>query len=179
MLIAQQKLKDNIAEYILYMWQVEDMIRACNMDIEVIQERIVNPMVDDEDIRKQIRSWYVDLISKLKMQGKEKAGHLRELDEQFIEINYLHGSLIGLLGDERYKGIYQTAMPLIEDFKKMSNSDNITDIEVCFNGLYAKLMLRLQNKTISPETEEAFNAFAQVLGYLSLKYKDMKEGKLN
>jgi len=113
------------------------------------------------------------------MQGKEKAGHLRELDEQFIEINYLHGSLIGLLGDERYKGIYQTAMPLIEDFKKMSNSDNITDIEVCFNGLYAKLMLRLQNKTISPETEEAFNAFAQVLGYLSLKYKDMKEGKLN
>jgi len=60
MLIAQQKLKDNIAEYILYMWQVEDMIRACNMDIEVIQERIVNPMVDDEDIRKQIRSWYVD-----------------------------------------------------------------------------------------------------------------------
>lgn len=178
MLIAQQKEKENIAEYILYMWQVEDMIRACNLDIEVVQERIVNPMVDDEVIRKQIRSWYADLISKLKLQGKEKGGHLRQLDEIFIEINYLHGTLIGLLGDEKYKEIYQSAMPMIEDFKTISNTDSITDIEVCFNGMYAKLMLRLQNKPISPETEEAFNAFAKVLAYLSVKYKDMKAGKL-
>ena len=178
MLIAQQKLKENIAEYILYMWQVEDMIRACNLDIELIQERIVNSMVDDEDIRKEIRVWYADLISKMKLEGKEKNGHLRDLDDLFIEINYLHGTLIGLLGDEKYKGIFQAAMPLIEDFKKRANTDNITEIEVCFNGLYAKLMLRLQNKPITPETEEAFNAFAQVLGYLSIKYRLMKEGKL-
>lgn len=178
MLIAQQKLKENIAEYILYMWQVEDMIRACNLDIEVIQERIVNPMVDDETIRKDIRVWYADLISKMKLQGKEKTGHLRDLDDVFIEINYLHGTLIGLLGDEKYKGIYQTAMPLMEDFKKRANTNNITEIEICFNGLYAKLMLRLQNKPITAETEEAFSAFAKVLGYLSVKYKLMKEGKL-
>ena len=81
MLIAQQKLKENIAEYILYMWQVEDMIRACNLDIEVIQERIVNSMVDDEAIRKEIRVWYADLISKMKLEGKEKKGHLRDLDD--------------------------------------------------------------------------------------------------
>ena len=178
MLIAQQKLKENIAEYILYMWQVEDMIRACNLDIDVIQERIVNSMVDEEAIRKEIRVWYADLISKMKLEGKEKNGHLRDLDDLFIEINYLHGTLIGLLGDEKYKGIFQAAMPLIEDFKKRANTDNITEVEVCFNGLYAKLMLRLQNKPITPETEEAFNAFAQVLGYLSIKYKLMKEGKL-
>jgi len=67
MLIAQQKQKENIAEYILYMWQVEDMIRACNFDIEIIQERIVIPMVDDEKLRKEIRNWYADLISKLKL----------------------------------------------------------------------------------------------------------------
>ena len=101
MLIAQQKLKENIAEYILYMWQVEDMIRACNLDIDVIQERIVNSMVDDEAIRKEIRVWYADLISKMKLEGKEKKGHLRDLDDIFIEINYLHGTLIGLLGDEK------------------------------------------------------------------------------
>ena len=178
MLIAQQKLKENIAEYILYMWQVEDMIRACSLDIEVIQERIVNPMVDDAAIRKDIRVWYADLISKMKLQGKEKIGHLRDLDDLFIEINYLHGTLIGLLGDEKYKSIYQTAMPLMEDFKKRANTNNITEIEICFNGLYAKLMLRLQKKPITPETEEAFNSFAQVLGYLSVKYKLMKEGKL-
>ena len=104
MLIAQQKFKENIAEYILYMWQVEDMIRACNLDIDVIQERIVNSMVDEEAIRKEIRVWYADLISKMKLEGKEKNGHLRDLDDLFIEINYLHGTLIGLLGDEKSMG---------------------------------------------------------------------------
>jgi len=46
------------------------------------------------------------------------------------------------------------------------------------NGLYAKLMLRLQGKEISKETEDGFDAFAKVLGYLSAKYNDMKAGKL-
>lgn len=178
MLIALQKKQENIAEYILYMWQVEDMIRACGFDIDLIQERIINGMSEDETTRKEIRRWYADLISKLKLQGKEQSGHLRDFDEQLIELNYLHGSLLNLLGDEKYKEIYQAATPLINDFKSKANTSDITDIEVCLNALYAKLMLRLQNKEISKETEEAFQAFAKVLAYLSVKYNDMKAGKL-
>ena len=34
MIIAQQKRKENIAEYLLYMWQVEDMIRKKLKEIE-------------------------------------------------------------------------------------------------------------------------------------------------
>lgn len=179
MLIAQQKKKENIAEYILYMWQVEDLIRACNLDIEIIQERIINPMDLDEDLKKEVRLWYKDLASKLKFQGKEKSGHLRDFDEELIELNYLHGTLINLLGDENYKAIYTSASPIINDFKVMAGTNEITDIEVCFNGLYAKLLLRLQGKEISTETEEAFQHFTKVLAYLSAKYNDMKEGKLS
>lgn len=29
MITASQKRKENIAEYLLYMWQIEDLIRAC------------------------------------------------------------------------------------------------------------------------------------------------------
>lgn len=178
MLIAQQKKEENIAEYILYMWQVEDLIRACNLDIDLIQSRIIDPMNLDEDTEKQVRLWYKDLAGKLKFQGKEKSGHLRDYDDELIELNYLHGSLINLLGDEKYKAIYTAASPVINDFKTMAGTNEITDIEVCFNGLYAKLMLRLKGKEISPETEEAFQHFTKVLGYLSAKYNDMKAGKL-
>ena len=178
MLIALQKKQENIAEYILYMWQIEDIIRACNFDTEIIKERIISPMNLNPDLEKQYTHWYGDLISKLKIQGKEKTGHLRDYDEELIELNYLHGALINMFSDEKYKNIYQEALPLINDFKTMSGNQEITDIEVCFNGLYAKLLLRLQNKEISPETEEAFQHFTKVLGYLSAKYKDMKEGKL-
>ncbi len=42
MLIAKRLKKENISEYLLYMWQVEDMIRANGLDIEKINSRIVS-----------------------------------------------------------------------------------------------------------------------------------------
>lgn len=38
MIIASRKRKENIAEYILYMWQIEDIIRANSCDIEQIKK---------------------------------------------------------------------------------------------------------------------------------------------
>ena len=46
MIIAEQKRKENIAEYLLYMYQVEDMIRANGLDIESI-EKTVESMVPE------------------------------------------------------------------------------------------------------------------------------------
>ena len=34
MIVAKQKRKEKIAEYLLYMWQVEDLIRANQFDID-------------------------------------------------------------------------------------------------------------------------------------------------
>lgn len=42
MIIASQKRKENIAEYLLYMWQIEDIIRAYKLDIDTIDEQIVS-----------------------------------------------------------------------------------------------------------------------------------------
>lgn len=39
MIIASQKRKENIAEYLLYMWQIEDIIRAYKLDIDTIDEQ--------------------------------------------------------------------------------------------------------------------------------------------
>ena len=36
MIIAKQKRRENIAEYVLYMWQLEDLIRAYNFDIDAM-----------------------------------------------------------------------------------------------------------------------------------------------
>ena len=37
MYISQQLKKQNIAEYLLYMWQIEDLIRANRFDMESIR----------------------------------------------------------------------------------------------------------------------------------------------
>ncbi len=62
MLIAQQKLKENIAEYILYMYQIEDVIRAYSFDVEEIIENYVKPQLPDASFLPSYRKWYTDLI---------------------------------------------------------------------------------------------------------------------
>ena len=42
MIIARRKRKENIAEYLLYMWQVEDLIRANNFDMDSIRRTVVD-----------------------------------------------------------------------------------------------------------------------------------------
>ena len=60
MLIAQQKRKENIAEYLLYMWQVEDIIRAFNFDMDVLKANVINRYEVDEEMRLAIDTRYSD-----------------------------------------------------------------------------------------------------------------------
>ena len=178
MYIAAQKLEQNIAEYILYIWQLEDFLRGCNLDINCVQEKLIDTAnLSDED-KKEVRNWYADFISKIKLEGKEKVGHINEINEIIVELNYLHSTLMNLLGDERYKGIVKNAIPYLNEFKSKAQIADKSDIEIALQALYSKLLLKLNQKKISESSEEAFSAFAKMLGYLSVKYKLMKAGEL-
>ena len=48
MKIAQQLKAKNIAEYLIYMWQVEDLIRANECDIDKIRENIISRYPEEE-----------------------------------------------------------------------------------------------------------------------------------
>ena len=47
MLVAQKKQQENIAEYVLYLFQIEDIVRSLNFDIEQIMEAVVKPNLPD------------------------------------------------------------------------------------------------------------------------------------
>jgi Domain of unknown function (DUF4924) len=177
MLIAQKKLHENIAEYILYMYQVEDVIRAYRFDVERIVEEFVRPQLPDTAFLEQYRSWYDELAYSMKAEKLTETGHLLQLQEVFVELSYLHNSLLTVLNDEKYKALFDRAMPFINDFKEHSNLKEKNHIEVCFHALYMKLLLRLQKKEISQETEEAFDAMRILLAYLSRAYHQMKNGE--
>ena len=51
MFTAKQLREENIAEYLLYMWQLEDIFRACRFDIETVRQRIVDNYPTDEDTK--------------------------------------------------------------------------------------------------------------------------------
>ena len=180
MLTAQQKLEENIAEYILYMYQIEDVIRAYKFDLERIMDEFVSPQIaDDETLIAQYRKWYKGLILNMQDQHIENTGHLLELNETLVELSYLHSMLLGQANDSKYLTIVENAKPLIDEFKQKSNLKDKNDIELIFNAMYMKLLLRLQKKEILPETEKAFEAMRIMLAYLAQKYHKMKRGDLD
>ncbi len=179
MYIAQQKLKENIAEYILYMWQIEDIIRAFDLNIEALEYNFIRENVSDEKQVEELKNWYSGLINKMKSQKIEKAGHLIELNEILAEMFFLHTTLLHPNGDDIYRKHYEEATPFISEFKERSNSKSLNDVELCLSGLYAKLLLRLKKEEITPETEEVFESFRKLVAHLTEQYHKMKRGELN
>jgi len=179
MLLARQKLEENIAEYVLYMYQIEDIIRAYNFDLERIMNELVYGQINDPKLVTEYKSWYKTLINDLKNQRNTKTGHFIELNEILVELSFLHNMLLGQINDLKYIQHVKNAHIYIEEFKERSNLKDKNDIEVLFGALYMKLLLRLQKKTISPQTEQAFEYMRIMLAYLSASYHKMKRGELN
>jgi hypothetical protein len=179
MLIAHQKLQENIAEYILYMYQTEDLIRSFDFDLEAIVSNYVKPQLPDNSFLNQYREWYSELIKKMKLQKIDKLGHLHELNDIMVELSYLHNTLLNLSEDQKYKDLYGRAHQYIEEFREKSNLKDKNHIEILFHAMYMKFLMRLRKSNISAETEEAFDAMRILLAYLSKMYHQMKRGDLN
>jgi len=179
MLIAHQKKEENIAEYVLYMFQIEDVIRAYNFEVDSIISEFVKPQLPDPTLLSEYKNWYIGLISQMKQRGLEKQGHIDEIREIIVELSYLHNTLLNLASDDKYRSSYDRANSYIEEFKQKSNLKEKNNIEILFHAMYMKLLLRLQKKEISSETEEAFDTMRMVLAYLARSYKKMKSGDMD
>jgi hypothetical protein len=178
MLIAQEKYKTNIAEYILYMFRVEDTIRACNFEMELIEERIISQFQVSEKVRQEIRDWYANLILMMHQENLRKSGHLSMLTKLIDDLNKLHLKLIQQTKDPQYLEQYYWAVPNIKEFEKKLEKQPANEIESCLIALYALLLLKLTKKVISKETLEAMQTFSNMLAVLSEWYVKLPEGKI-
>ena len=78
MFTASQKKKENIAEYLLYMWQIEDLIRANDLDMDKIERNIIDHYTNlSDEQRRDLYEWYESLIDMMRREGVEKHGHLQ------------------------------------------------------------------------------------------------------
>ncbi len=63
MYIASHKRKENIAEYLIYMWQIEDIIRANDLDIDKIKNNVIDRYGLNDDQRKEMTGWYESIAT--------------------------------------------------------------------------------------------------------------------
>ena len=176
MIIAQEKRKTNIAEFILYMWQVEDRIRASGFNFSNIDKTIISKFTLPDETLTEIRTWYINLITLMIDENIQEKGHMSFLTNLIRELNDLHLRLLQSADEKKYQEIYQIARENIRSFKQKSPETYSSEIEICFTGLYGYLMLRLKQSKISDETKEAMTSFSNLLAALSTRFREIEEG---
>ena len=172
MITASQKKKENIAEYLLYMWQIEDLIRAFGLDIDRIQQNIVDRHEGlSEEQRKEMTEWYESLIDMMRREGVAEKGHLQLNKNVIIALDDLNARLLKDPKYSRYSTEYYKVLPLIVELRAKSGENKSGEIETLFNFLYGILMLKIQGKEISKETLDAASEVSHFLGTLAQYYK--------
>lgn len=178
MIIAEQKKRENIAEYVLYMWQLEDLMRSIDLDPNAVGAIAAQFDGYDESVVDAAAEWYRKLIRQMKKEKIEGSGHLREVQDIVIELYYLHNTLLNIAKDKDYRSRYEKAAPHLAELRKKGGKVT-NEIELCFNALYGLLLLRLQQSPITPETEAAMQTISNLTGYLASRYHQMKSGEMD
>lgn len=176
MYISQQLRKKNIAEYILYMWQVEDLIRAYGCSITRLQKEYISLFNYSKEQKEDMLDWYGDLINMMNQEGKRTNGHLTINNIIVQDLKDLHNQLLQSSKFPFYNSEYYKVLPFIVELRNKGDKD-INEIETCLNALYGIMLLRLQKKEISQNTKHALQEITTFIGMLSDYYlKDKTEG---
>lgn len=178
MIIASQKRKENIAEYIIYMWQIEDLIRANDFDMERIRENVINRFDLNDDQRREMTEWYESLIEMMEREGVKEQGHLQINKNILADMVRLHQALLADPRFADYTAEFYRTLPFIVELRSKSGEEKRGEIETCFNALYGMLLMRLRQKEISPETKAAIRQITRFIATLARNYHLDEKGEL-
>lgn len=176
MFIAQELRKKSIAEYLLYMWQVEDIIRAYGCSLAIINREYISRFDYTEEQKEELRDWYGNLIRMMNEEGKREHGHLQINEVVLSDVVDLHNRLLQSSRFPFYNAEYYKVLPFIVELRNKGSKD-VSEIETCLNALYGVMLLKLQKKSVTAETQHAVNEISTFIGMLSDYYiKDRNEG---
>ncbi len=178
-MIISKKLKEqSISEYLLYMWQVEDLIRANNCDIDKLEQTVVAPYNLPDEQRAEMVEWYANLVEMMHLEGVEQSGHLQINKNVIISLTDLHYRLMHSQKFPFYQAAYYKALPFIVELRAKGGQDK-TELDNCFEALYGVWMLRLQRKEVSQDTAGAVADIVKFVGMLSDYYSKERAGELD
>ena len=176
MFVAKELRKKSIAEYLLYMWQIEDIIRVYGCSLPVIRREYISKFDYSEEQRSEETDWFANLIRMMNKEGKREYGHLQINEVLLKDVIDLHNRLLQSTKFPFYNAAYYKALPFIVELRNKGDKE-VNEIETCLDALYGIMMLRLQKKEITPETANAIKEITTLVGLLSDYYiKDRTEG---
>ncbi len=174
--VAESKKSQNIAEYIIYLYQQEDLIRSFQGNLEEIKQYVVAHFPVSDREKEGIFHWYQDFRNQMKKEGIQENGHLEESQKLVQELSQIHWQLVKT--DKTYFETYQKAKPYILQAVKDAEGQNLgNEIQICLNGVYGLLLCRLLGKKVSDVQVKSAEAFGEVLSLLNLVYQQERISK--
>ncbi len=146
--------RENIAEYILYLWQLEDYLRAFPEMAE-----------GNDELSDILRMMHADDV----MDG----GHIQLAQIALKELEILSDDI--LTQEATYRAAMIRITPALNMFKARTDRPTMSNIEACLVLLYQIMLLRLQKRPISAETQEVQQQATSILQYLSKTYYKQAE----
>lgn len=143
--------KENIAEYILYLWQLEDYLRA-------FPEQAAS------------NTELMEIADMMYSEGIMNGGHLQLAQNALNEMEELHNELVET--EAPYRAVIMHLEPRLNLLKAKTNNPLMSDVEACLTLLYQVMLLRLKQQEISAETDEVVKDATQLMRFLSKTYYD-------
>lgn len=179
MFIAQKLKKENIVEYLLYMWQVEDLLRACRLNMDMVSETLIAPQQLSDEQKKSLSEWAESLIDMMKQENIQEKGHLQINKNIIIDLSDLHHRILSAKKDAGYAAKFYHILPFIVQLRSKQTDPGLCDIEICFNFLYGIMLLKMNKVSISDETLQAQEEISKFMVLLARNYHKDRKGELD
>ena len=181
MYIAQSKRKENIAEYILYLWQLEDLLRALQFSPEAVYSQLVQKQERlNEQQKQQALVWYMELAGLLREEGKEQSGHLEHTMHLIADLDNLHRQLLTLPAGENYRRLYGAVAPELPGLKSKLGKPGMSDVELFFRALYAVMLYRIKgDRSKQGYIDDVIGLISPVVAELATMFRRVERGEVD
>ena len=128
MFIAQELRKKNIAEYLLYMWQIEDTIRAFGCSLSRICKEYIDRFDYTDEQKEEEADWFGNLIRMMNQEGCREQGHLQINMVVMQQLQELHAQLFRDRGAKKRL----RARLLLPIFRRAKRRADLPDLDAEF-----------------------------------------------
>ena len=173
--IAQSRRRENIAEYILYLWQLEDLLRALQFSPEAIWATLVAKREVAPEQQQAIFLWYMELCNLLREEGKEEQGHLNHTLHLIADLQNLHLQLMQLPIGEEYRRRYAKLAPELPRLRSLFSKHE----ELCFRALYAVMLYRIKGQGENRAIADVVELVSPVVAELAHVFRLAELGEID
>ena len=178
MFVAYQKKKENICEYFLYMFQIEDIIRACKLNRQTIEQILLPKYPSEPAVQTEVRQWYFGLADQMEEEHIEQSGHLVSLTNKINEVLDFHLYLLNTPKEVAYQMQFAKVEPILAELRQKQDATQLSDLHLALNAVYGFTILRLKGSQVSKETASAISSLVVWLNVLSAKFKEYETGEM-